>query len=179
MPESREAPMSGVLRVVYFLAIASVAVTAVVMAITAFYDPPADEFGFSGGFGTSFVPDDQANYNRNVSLIFAAVSIGSLVLALVMDIRFNALRAGLLLGGLVLFYISMGYAAGGSDQWVAFITAALTFALLAAGFAVLGERSPFAHNPARVHPAFAEPPEQTPSEPGNTSLDAPNDDDLS
>ena len=181
MSESREAPMSGVLRVVYFLAVAAVAVLVVVMALTAFYDPPVSGFDSSSGFGVDFglAADDDADYNRNVSLILALVSAGAFTVALVLDRRFNPLRSGVLLGGLILYLTAMGYAGGGSDQWIAFVTSALNLAVLVAGFWFLIGESPFGSGPATIHPAFAEPPEQAPSGPENTSPDAHNDDDPS
>ena len=51
-----DAPLSGVFRVVYFLATGVACLLVVVTAITAFYSPPEGDSGFPGG-GSLFGPD--------------------------------------------------------------------------------------------------------------------------
>ena len=105
MSQQQVSPLAGVLRVLFFLAVAVVGVTTVVSGVTTLYDAPSsgeDEFRDAEGFdGFSCGPDeDKADYNRNVGLVVGligvAVSTGGL---LGLGSRFNPLRSGLLAGG--------------------------------------------------------------------------------
>jgi hypothetical protein len=125
--------MAGVLRVLFFLAVAVLGITAVVSGVTTLYDPPSGgengEFEGLNGF-ESFGPDqDTADYNRNVGLIVglvgAAVSTAGL---LGLGSRFNTLRAGLLAGGVGLVLAGVGFGSSGSDDWLTFLTSGLALA---------------------------------------------------
>jgi len=131
MSQDQSPPMAGTLRALFFLAVASLAIAAAVSGVTTLYDPPAseqDEFRDAGGInGFSFGPDeDKADYNRNVGLIVgligAAVSTGSL---LGLGSRFNALRSGMLAGGVGLVLAGVGFGSSGSDDWLTFVTSGL------------------------------------------------------
>ena len=131
MGQDQAKPMAGVLRVLFFLAVAALGITVVLSGVTTLYDPPAgeqDEFRDAGGFnGFSFGPDeDKADYNRNVGLIVGligvAVSTGGL---LGLGSRFNSLRSGMLAGGVALVLVGVGFGSSGSDDWLTFVTSGL------------------------------------------------------
>ncbi|MDO8616930.1 MAG: hypothetical protein Q7T33_14560 [Dehalococcoidia bacterium] len=189
MAERPDAPLSGVFRVVYFLAVAVVAVFVVVTGVFAFYDPPANEpfpgggfftpgdgsggdgFGFDGQDGQPQSDgDERGDYNRNVSLILMAVSAGVFAAAiLAFGPRFHPLRAGLLLGGLVVYLVGVGFWSGATDDWIGFVMSVVTFAVLTGSFAFLEEGLPLRYverrpvrrleiPPAPEPPAAPEPP---------------------
>jgi hypothetical protein len=140
-----EPPLSGVFRVVYFLTLAVVTLMVVVSAIVAFYDEPSagtvDEFGF--GFEEGIGDDSQENYRRNVSLILTITSAGLFATSILgLGSRFNPLRSGLLLGGLLVYLTGVGFWASSSDQWIGFVMTALNFAVLGGGFLYLEEGLP-------------------------------------
>jgi hypothetical protein len=118
----------------------------VVSAIVAFYDAPdeetvPDEFGF--GFEQPPGDSSQDNYRRNVSLILTITSAGLFATSILgLGSRFNPLRSGLLLGGLLVYLTGVGFWASSSDQWIGFITTLLNFGVLAGGFLYLEEGIP-------------------------------------
>lgn len=154
MAASADAPLSGVFRVVYFLAIGVTCLFVVITAIAAFYDPPAGESEFPGN-GNPFVPDesfevdnDREDYNRNVSIIFAVTAASAYAMAIFgLGARFNPLRAGLLLGGLLLFLTAMGFWADSANQWVGFVSAVVILLLLLGGYSSLEDGFPVRRGP--------------------------------
>ena len=147
MAGREEPPLSGVFRVMYFLATTVVTLLVIVSALSAFYDGPdgtADpDFGF--GFENEIVQADadQEDYNRNVSLILQVTSAGLFAIAVLgLGSRFNSLRASLMLGGLLVYLVGVGFWAQSSDQWLGFVTAVLNFAILGVGFLWLEEGLP-------------------------------------
>lgn len=227
MSTSADSPLSGVFRVVYFLATGVACLFVVVTAITAFYSPPEGDSGFPGnanlfGTGTSFetqtelveldefldavtngdvdyvevdgttltytlysgftryqteleegadargtildsgvepdeVPpivvrqsgddqgdnNDREDYNRNVSLIFVVAAAAAFAVAIFgLGARFNPLRAGLMLGGLLLFLTGMGFWADSTNEWLGFVSSTSILLLLAAGFPSLDDGFP-------------------------------------
>jgi hypothetical protein len=149
-----EAPLAGVFRVVYFLALATVALFAVLTGVMAFYEPPGDDT-LSGGIDFDNIdldgdtaPDDvgelfpglQAadealDYNRNVTIIYTAIAAGLFAIPIFgLGRRFNPLRAGLLAGGLLVFLVGMTYWADSSDKWIGFLMAMVCAVVLLAGF---------------------------------------------
>jgi len=140
MSQQQVSPLAGVLRVLFFLAVASLAIAAAVTGVTTLYDPPAseqDEFRDVEGFdGFSFGPDeDKADYNRNVGLIVGLIGVAvSTVGLLGLGARFNPLRSGLLAGGVGLVLVGVGIGSSGSDDWLTFLTSGLALlGLLASG----------------------------------------------
>jgi hypothetical protein len=136
----------------YFLATTVVTLLLIVSALTAFYDGPdgtADpDFGF--GFENEIVQADaeQEDYNRNVSLILQVTSAGLFATAVLgLGSRFNPLRASLMLAGLLVYLVGVGFWAQSSDQWLGFVTTALNFAVLGAGFLWLEEGLPLEPKP--------------------------------
>ena len=56
--------------------------------------------------------------------------------------RFNPLRAGLILGALVLFLTAMGFWAAASDKWIGFLMTLINFGVLAGCYVFLEEGLP-------------------------------------
>jgi hypothetical protein len=135
----RQTPaLAGVLKVVFFLAAASMAVTAVTIGVTTLYEAPSGEeaeFGEFEGF-QGFVneqDEETADYNRNVGLILGFIGIGTIALGLLgLGSRFNPLRAGLLGGGAGLVFAGVAVGSGGSNDWLTFLTSGLAFLTLVA-----------------------------------------------
>jgi hypothetical protein len=180
VPRHDDQPLTGVFRVVYFLATAVVTLMLVLSAIAAFYDGPDEGTGGDFGFGLEEAVSDtsQDNYNRNVSLILTVVSAGLFATSILgLGSRFNPLRAGLLLGGLLVYITGMGFWASSSDQWIGFFTSLVSFAVLGVGFLYLEEGIPLgaptevrrieipATSAANPTPATAAPPPTPPPPP--------------
>lgn len=227
MATSADSPLSGVFRVVYFLATGVACLFVVVTAITAFYSPPEGDAGFPGngnvfGTGTSFEPtteqvgldefldavtngdvdyvevdgttltytlysgftryrtemeegadargtildsgvepdelptivvrqsgddqgdnNDREDYNRNVSLIFVVAAAAAFAVAIFgLGACFNPLRAGLMLGGLLLFLTGMGFWADSTNEWLGFVSSTGVLVLLVAGLPSLDDGFP-------------------------------------
>lgn len=147
MAGREEPPLSGVFRVMYFLATAVVTLLVVVSAVTAFYDGPDEpasgalEFGFEDAIN----PADEAeeDYNRNLALILQVTSAGLFATAVLgLGSRFNPIRASLMLGGLLTYLMGVGYWAASADQWLGFMTTVANFAILGIGFLWLEEGLP-------------------------------------
>jgi hypothetical protein len=161
-PARPDPPHSGVVRTVYFLALAAVVFFTVLTAIIGFYDPPdGDSIDFSPGFedtggGFQESNDDRADYARNVSLILTAVSAAVFAVAVLgLGSRFNPLRAGLLLGGLVMFLVGMGFWAAASDKWIGFLMSLVNLGVLGACALYLEEGLPMTPRepPRRLEPS--------------------------
>ena len=139
-------PLSGFLRVIYTLITAGVAFMVLLTAVTAFYDPPDNDdsdFGFGFDGGSEGAADSRDDYNRNVSLIFAATSAGLFGTAILgLGSRFNPIRSALLLGGAFAYWTSIGFWVSSSDQWVGFLLTLVNFAVLGVGFLYLDEGLP-------------------------------------
>ena len=170
-------PLSGVFRVMYFLATAILTLLVLVTAITAFYDPPegtSDDFDFGLEGTVVQVDDSKADYNRNVSLIFQVTSAALFATAILgLGSRFNPLRAALVLGGIAVYLTGVGFWAESSDQWLGFLTTIVNFAVLGIGFLWLEEGLPLGPTgevrrmeiPAAVPIASAPPPPAPPPPP--------------
>jgi hypothetical protein len=192
-----ETPLAGVFRVVYFLALATVALFAVLTGVMAFYDPPADDalsdLDFSGldldgdtmpDEIDEFVPglqdeiDEQRDYNRNVTLIYTAFAAGLFAVPLLgLGRRFNPLRAGLIAGGLLLFLVGMAYWSDSTDKWIGWLMTLICALVLLAGFQWLEDGIPMSsREPVRrieIPPAGSPPPPPPPhpqQETGNSKL---------
>lgn len=142
-----EPPLSGVFRVMYFLATTVVTLFVIISALTAFYDGPegTQDPGFGLGFENTItgVDDEQNDYNRNVSLILQVTSAALFATAVLgLGSRFNPLRAALVLSGLLVYLVGVGFWAQSSDQWLGFVTTVANFAVLGVGFLWLEEGLP-------------------------------------
>jgi hypothetical protein len=170
---------SGVLRTIYFLALAAVAFFTVLTAIRGFYDPPdGNSVNFPPGFEEPGIDsdfqqaqDEREDYNRNITLILTAVSAAVFAAAILgLGSRFNPLRAGLVLGSLALFLTAMGFWAGASDKWIGFLMTLINFGVLAGCYLFLEEGLPLSPRepPRRLAPsdiAFSSPPPPPPPSP--------------
>lgn len=141
-------PMAGVFRVFFFLAVAAVTVAVVVVGVFNFYEPPGEEaagfeqFQFDGG------TDEQADYNRNIGVILSLIGTATMAGAILgLGSRFNPLRAGLLVAGVGLLLSGVVIGANGSDDWLAFLMAALGFATLVGSSPWLEEGLPIGWRP--------------------------------
>lgn len=161
-PARPDPPYSGVFRAAYFLAVAATAFFVVLTAVLSFYDPPEGaSLDFPPGFedtGTEFqaAQDEQQDYNRNVSLILAAISAAVFAAAILgLGSRFNTLRSGLLLGALIIFLTAMGFWADSSDQSIGFLMALINFAVLVGCILYLDEGLPMTPRepPRRLEPS--------------------------
>ncbi|MEX0800169.1 MAG: hypothetical protein WD379_03010 [Dehalococcoidia bacterium] len=135
------APLAGLLRVVFFLAVASMAIATVVTGVGTLYDPPEEEGpNFNEGFGEfdfdsdgfGLESEEKRDYDRNVGLTLGL--LGTAVIAvsvLALGPRQNPLRAGLLAGGVGLVLWGVGTGIDASDDWLVFLTSGLAlFTLL-------------------------------------------------
>jgi hypothetical protein len=138
MSDHQTSPLAGLLRVVFFLGVAVVGVTAVVTGVTNLYEEPsADDERFEefqGFEGIVFEQDrDTANYNRNLGIIFGFIGIGAIALGILgLGARFNPLRSGLLGAGVSLVFAGVLAGSSGSDDWLTFVTSGLAFLTLVA-----------------------------------------------
>lgn len=137
MNEHQTPALAGVLKVVFFLAVASMAVTAVTIGVTTLYEAPSgdEEFQEFEGFQGFVIEQDEetADYNRNVGLILSFIGMGAIALGLLgLGSRFNPLRAGLLAGGVSLAFAGIAVGSGGSNDWLTFLTSGLTLLVLVA-----------------------------------------------
>lgn len=124
---NHDAPLSGVLRVVYFLAVAIAGVLVAITGVISLYEPPSGDTIA----GVTSSASSREGYDRNVSLILAAIAAGVFAFAiLALGSRFNPLRAGLLLGGLIIYLIGIGFWASASDRWLGFLMSIVVFGLL-------------------------------------------------
>ncbi len=130
MSQQQTSHMAGVLRVLFFLAVAAVAVTVVVSGVTTLYEAPSGDEGGFDGFG--FEEDSEsADYNRNIGLIFGLIGTATIAVGLLgLGSRFNPLRAGLLAGGVGLVLAGVGVGSSGSDDWLVFLTSGLALLVL-------------------------------------------------
>jgi hypothetical protein len=138
MNEHRTPALSGVLKVVFFLAVASTAITAVTIGVTTLYEAPSgdqSEFREFGAFDDVVFEQDEetADYNRNLGLIFGFIGIGAIALGILgLGSRSNPLRAGMVAGGVGLVFGGVVAGSSGSDDWLTFLTSGLAFLALVA-----------------------------------------------
>ena len=138
-------PLAGLLRVLFFLAVAVMGITTVAIGLTTVYEAPSGgEEAFEGFDGIVFgVDQETADYNRNLGLIFGFIGTGAIAVGLLgLRSRFNPLRAGLLSGGVGLVLAGVGFGAGGSDDWLTFVTSGLALLTLLGSAAWLDEGLP-------------------------------------
>ncbi len=147
-------PLAGLLRVLFFLAVAVTGITTVVIGVATIYEVPSGgEEAFEGFDGFVFEQDQEtADYNRNLGLLFGFIGITTIAVGLLgLGSRFNPLRTGLLGGGVGLVLAGVGIGAGGSDDWLTFVTSGLALLTLLASAAWLDEGFPL-QSPTRGSP---------------------------
>src|SRR5207247_2587021 len=175
-PARPDPPHSGVLRTVYFLAVAAAAIFVAITAVVGFYDAPQGDTALPAGFEQTLQQEEeQHDYNRNVSLIFAAISAAVFAAAILgLGSRFNPLRAGLILGGLIIFLVAMGFWASSSDKWIGFLMTLVNLGGLIGSSIGLEEGLPMRPReparrlqPADIAPSPASPPPPADFEPAS------------
>ncbi len=119
-PARPDPPHSGVVRTVYFLAVAVAAIFVAITAVVGFYEPPAGDTALPSGFEESSIASgaqhEKEDYNRNVTLILSAVSAAAFAAVILgLGSRFNPLRAGVILGALIIFLVAMGFWASSGE----------------------------------------------------------------
>ena len=149
MSDERPAPLAGVLRVLYFIAILAATLSLVFTGVFMIYEPPGggDEFAvqFEEEEGWDQSDSDQSDYQRNVGLILTLVGTTTMVAAVAgLGARANALRSGLLLAGVSVFGVGVGMGSSGANNWLVILTSGLAFAALAASLPALEDGLPIA-----------------------------------
>ncbi len=107
MTEHASPPLAGLLRVIFFLSIAALAISTVAIGVTTVYEAPSgDDVEFENDFGfDSFFEEqqDKADYDRNVGLILSLIGSATIAVGILgLGSRFNHLRTGLLAAGVAL-----------------------------------------------------------------------------
>jgi predicted phage tail protein len=144
MSDERPAPLAGVLRVLYSIAIFTAGLSLVLTGVFTIYEPP------DGGdeFAAQFQEDDgsdQSDYQRNVGLLLTVIGATTMAASVAgLGAKANALRSGLLLTGLILFSTGVGMGVSGSDNWLVILTSGLALAYLIASLPALEDGLPFA-----------------------------------
>jgi len=184
-PARPDPPHSGVVRTVYFLAVAVAAIFVAITAVVGFYEPPAGDTALPSGFEESSIATgaqhEKEDYNRNVTLILSAVSAAAFAAVILgLGSRFNPLRAGVILGALIIFLVAMGFWASSSDKWIGFLMTLVNFGALLGSYVGLEEGLPMRPRepPRRLQPADISPSPASPStladfEPASPAPEAP------
>jgi hypothetical protein len=147
MSDERPAPLAGVLRVLYSIAIFTAALSLVLTGVFTIYEPPGGGDEFAGQFEEFEEAEgsDQSDYGRNVGLILTLIGSTTMAAAVAaLGARANALRSGLLLTGVILFSTGVGMGASGSDNWLVILTSGLALAYLVVSLPALEDGLPFA-----------------------------------
>src|SRR3989475_2498970 len=184
-PARPDPPHSGVVRTVYFLAVAVAAVFVAITAVVGFYEPPAGDTALPSGFEESSIATgaqhEKEDYNWNVTLIRSAVSAAAFAAVILgLGSRFNPLRAGVILGALIIFLVAMGFWASSSDKWIGFLMTLVNFGALLGSYVGLEEGLPMRPRepprrlqPADISPSPASPPTLADFEPASPAPEAP------
>ena len=144
MSDERPAPLAGVLRVLYLIAILAATLSLVLTAVFSIYGPPGQGDEFAGEFEEEGGPGD-SDYERNIGLILTLIGTTAMATGLVgFGARANALRSGLLLAGVSLFSAGVAVGFSGSNNWLTILTSGLAFAALAASLPALEDGLPIA-----------------------------------
>jgi hypothetical protein len=143
MSDERPAPLAGVLRVLYLIAILTATLSLVLTGVFTIYESPDGGDEFAEQFQEE--GSDQSDYGRNVGLILTLVGTTTMVAAVAgLGARANALRSGLLLAGVSVFSVGVGMGFSGSDNWLVILTSGLAFAALVASLPALEDGLPIA-----------------------------------
>ncbi len=151
--------LHGVMRVIYFLGLGTILIAFVISAVTNIYEGPSGE-EVSSTIRSVLVDEEEEDYNRNLGAIFALLACGLIASgAAALPSTLNGVRAGLLFGGLVVFFTGIAYAGGGSNDWLVAVWSLLGLATLAACASSLEDGSDLALRlRGRVLPASRPPP---------------------
>jgi hypothetical protein len=137
-----------VIKLAYGAAIAVLMVLTVVFAIRAAYEPPGEPtYGDPPKPYTTITAqyeEDRQDYRRNVFLIAGLIGLGSMAAGVALAKRLDALRLGLILGGVATFIYSFSQAGEDIDDIGANailpVAAVGLVALLFLGYRRLAER---------------------------------------
>ncbi len=112
--------MNLVIKLAYGAAIAVLMVLTVVFAIRAAYEPPEEPRYGDPARAYKTAPaqyeEDRQDYRRNVFLIAGLVGLGSMAAGVALAKRLDALRLGLILGGVATFIYSFSQAGEDIDD---------------------------------------------------------------
>jgi len=127
-------PLAGVLRVVYFLSLASVLVAFTISTVGNVYQGPSEEEeSVPESLRGLVIDQEREDYNRNLGVIYSLLGTGIMGAAIVALRReMNGLRVGGLFGGTIIFLTGLGYAGSGSADWLISVWSFLALAVLAA-----------------------------------------------
>ena len=144
MSDERPAPLAGVLRVLYLIAILAATLSLVLTGVFSIYEPPDGGDEFVQGYEVQEGPA-QSDYGRNIGLILTLLGTTAMAAAIAgLGARANALRSGVLLAGVGVFGAGVGVGFAGSDNWLTILTSGLAFAVLAASLPALEDGLPIA-----------------------------------
>ncbi len=151
MRSESTAPLAGFFRVLYFIAVTIATVAVVATAVDTFFDRPGNSSGFD---------HSEADFVRDTGFALSLVGTGAMVVAiLALGSRFNALRSGLLFGGVLLFLSGVGgfeiitlfedYREERPDEWLSFAVSCLAFVTLVGSSIWLEEGLPVSERSRR------------------------------
>ena len=144
MSSERPAPLAGMLRVLYLIAILAATLSLVLTGVFSIYEPPDGGDEFVQQYEVQEGPP-QSDYGRNIGLILTLVGTTTMAAAILgLGAWANALRSGLLLAGVIVFSVGVGMGFSGSDNWLVILTSGLAFAALAASLPALEDGLPIA-----------------------------------
>jgi hypothetical protein len=175
-------PLAGFFRVLYFLAATTVTVAVVATGVATFADSPERRDPYATPYQDDQVEQfqdeqaayekEQADYERDTGLVLSLVGTAVMAAAVLgLGSRFNALRGGLLLGGLLLFLTGVGgqdaisFSSGGperSDVWISFFVSCIAFVTVIGSCRWLDEGMPVG---GRFQSGAARPPDVPPPPP--------------
>jgi lipopolysaccharide export LptBFGC system permease protein LptF len=122
---------------VYFLGLAITLIVFVVSAVTNIYEGPSRE-NITSTIRGALINQEREEYNRNLGIIFSLIGCGLMAVGLAMlPNSMNALRAGLLFGGVIVLFAGLGYAGSGSSNWLVAVWSLIGLATLGAGIPFL------------------------------------------
>ena len=145
-------PLGGVLRVIYFLALASALVAFVTSAVGNIYEGPATDEESGGAFPSGVIfpvaaaDNEQRDYDRNLGVIYSL--LGSALMAFgvaALPRAQNGARAGVLGGGAIVFYVGLASAGSGANDWLLAVWSLVGLLTLLAVLRFLDEGSDWAN----------------------------------
>ncbi len=181
MRDGPRAPLAGFFHVLYFLAATSVTVAVVATGVATFADEPDRQDPYATPYDDRQIEQfqeeqadyekERADYERDTGLVLSLVGTAVMAAAvLALGSRFNALRSGLLLGGLLLFITGVGgpeaisFDSGDqerSDIWISFVVSCIAFVTVIGSCAWIDDGMPVR---GRFHRGSAAPPSAPPPE---------------
>ena len=146
MNDQASIPLGGVLRVIYFIALAIALVAFVTSGVTNIYEGPEDEFAedsggplgiFPAGFATN---SEQQDYDRNLGIIFSLLGTAVMAFGIVALPRtLNGARTGIFGGGLIVYIVGLADASSGSNDWLVAVWGLVALIVLIAVVSSLDE----------------------------------------